>query len=549
MPYTRAARSTGRSMLTAIAIAALLTWPAGSVPPQALAATGQEAIFEADPQLYANPLGTLQRLRALGVQVVRLDIPWAAVAPNPLSHKAPRGFNGTRPAAYPTKNWSRFDAIVTAAQQLGITINLDADGGAPLWATGPGAPTDKIYTQWEPSVSLFGAFVRAVGTRYSGSYTPPGAQAPLPPVSYWSIWNEPNYGPSLAPQGVPGQLAIENSPRMYRGLVGAAWSALQATGHGGDTIVFGEVAARGVSRWGVFSGMKPLIFLRALYCADSSYRQLRGSAAAVRGCPASAAGAARFRAQNPALFAASGFSTHPYMRWYTPNRETPPDPNYASLGELGGLERALDRLQQIYGSSFRLPVYNTEFGYITSPPKHPTARSPWLSQSTAAYYLNWAEYLSWRDPRVMSFDQYLLSDPLPASKSNDYGGYASGLLSYSGRPKPSYDAWRLPLYLPVSTTQHGRNIEVWGCVRPAYFAATDAGGGPQTVQIQFQAGSHGPFTTLATEPITDPHGYLDAHVTFPSSGNVRLAWAYPTTDPLFPSGTTVHSRTAQVTVR
>ena len=115
----------------------------------------------------------------------------------------------------------------------------------------------------------------------------PGDAGDLPRVSFWSIWNEPDYGPSLAPQGVPGDLTVENSPRMYRRLLDAAWAALQATGHtpATDTILFGELAPRGEKRWGVFSGMKPLVFLRALYCVDSRYRPLRGTRGAGQGMP------------------------------------------------------------------------------------------------------------------------------------------------------------------------------------------------------------------------------------------------------------------------
>src|SRR5436309_3285928 len=83
----------------------------------------------------------------------------------------------------------------------------------------PGRPSGNSNPHWEPSPAEFGAFVRAVATRYSGSYDPvqerlaPGDPDDLPRVSFWSIWNEPDYGPSLAPQGVPGDRTVENSPR------------------------------------------------------------------------------------------------------------------------------------------------------------------------------------------------------------------------------------------------------------------------------------------------------------------------------------------------
>ena len=101
---------------------------------------------------------------------------------------------------------------------------------------GPGPPRGTTNLNWEPNAAAFGQFVRAMGTRYSGNYDPslgriaPGDPNDLPRIGFWSVWNEPDYGPSLAPQGVPGHLTIENSPRMYRSLLDAAWSGLMATG-------------------------------------------------------------------------------------------------------------------------------------------------------------------------------------------------------------------------------------------------------------------------------------------------------------------------------
>lgn len=544
----------------------LVTIPAA----RALASTTQTGWMQDDPSVLADPMGTLERMRLLGAEEVRFGVRWYSIAPNINSHRAPRGFNGANPASYFARAWAPLDAVVRDAQQLGIGLDLDLMGGAPLWATGPNPPHDgKLHYNWEPSPSLYGQFVRAVATRYSGNYDPrlkklkPGDPNDLPRVNFWSIWNEPDYGPSLAPQGLPSNLRIDYAPDQYRHLVDAAWSAFQATGHGRDTIVFGEVAPRGQSYWGVFSGMTPLLFLRSLYCVDSHYRQLRGSAAAVRGCPTTAAGSRGFRAAHPALFQASGFSDHPYMRWYPPNHEVNPDPtnhlstaDYTSLGVIGQLERALDRLQGVYGSHTRFPIYDTEFSYITSPPKHDTSKAPYVSPATAAYYINWAEYLSWRDPRMQSFDQYLLYDPLPALKSNDWGQFASGLLTYGRHlQKADYSAFRLPLYLPVASTRRGRSLEVWGCMRPARFALEDSTAPvPQTGQIQFQRGSSGPWTTLQTITITNPNNcYFDVRVVFPASGSVRLVWSYPSLDPMlgdFAADQThpVYSRRVAITI-
>ncbi len=529
---------------------------------RALGSTTQVSIFQDDARLQADPADTLVRLRVLGAQVVRVSVPWGAIAPDPRSKRAPRGFNASDPAGYPAANWALWDTIVTDAHQDGITVDFDLMGGAPRWALGPGRPAGNSNPSWEPSAPEYGGFVRAVGTRYSGTYVPPGATSPLPRVSFWSIWNEPDYGPSLAPQGVPGDLTVPNSPRMYRNLVDSAWAGLSATGHPAstDTIVFGELAPRGQSYWGVFSGMKPITFLQSLYCVDSSYHELRGGIAHLEGCPTTAAGSRRFRAQNPALFQASGVSDHPYMRWYAPNHETNPDPtnssptaDYTSLGVIGNLTRGLDRLEGKYGSSMRFPIYDTEFGYITAPPKHspdPTSgiRVLYLSPAVAADYMNWAEYISWRNPRLRSFMQYLLYDPLPPRRSNDWGGFASGILTWNGVQKATYYAWRLPLYLPVTKARPGHSLEVWGCVRPAQLATLDTGA-PQTAEIQFAPKSTGQYATLATVTIGQGEScYFDDSLTFPSSGSVRLAYTYPAVEPAPAGGVQVYSRVIQVTV-
>jgi hypothetical protein len=537
---------------------------------QARASGSQISIFQDDPRLDKDPVATLARMRLLGAQVVRVSVPWYYIAPARNAAHPPAGFNAANPASYPAGAWSLWDAIVSIAHNDGITVDFDLMGGSPRWAIGPGRPAGNFNSSWEPNAGDYGAFVRAVATRYSGNYDPttgqisPGDPNDLPRVNFWSIWNEPDYGPSLAPQGVPGHLTIENSPRMYRNLVDAAWSALQATGHttATDTIVFGELAPRGESYFGVFSGMTPLDFMRNMYCVDANYHPLRGTAARLRGCPTNAAGSRQFRAQNPALFQASGISDHPYMRWYAPNHEVNPDPtnhlstrDYASLGVIGNLTRAMDRLVGAYGSGMRFQIYDTEFGYITAPPKHSpdpnnhAVKVYYLSPATAAEYMNWAEYLSWRNPRLHTFDQYLLYDTERPTKGNDWGGFASGLLTWTGMQKATYYAWRLPLYLPVTTAHHGQPLEVWGCVRPAPFGVLDTGQ-PQTAQIQFAPRSGGAFTTIQTVTVGQGSNcYFDLHLTFPSSGTVRLVYTYPPGDMLLGNGAVVSSRTVSVTVK
>ena len=186
---------------------------------------------------------------------------------------------------------------------------------------------------------------------------------------------------------------------------------------------------------------------------------------------------------------------------------------------------------RVYHSGKRFPIWNTEYGYLTDPPNRSHG---YVSPATAAFYDNWAEYISWRNPRIASTMQYLLYDPNPTVGTPEYGGFSSGLVFFQtvmgGGPKTTYYAYRLPIYLPRTTGRHGRKLEVWGAVRPAPYALLDTGQA-QYAQIQWAPGSSNFWRTLQYVKITDPHGYFDTRVAFPAGGGqVRLSWTYPPTD-------------------
>jgi hypothetical protein len=489
------------------------------------------SIFEADQNLHADPSGALDTLHALGVRVVRVYLPWSVLAPGAGSSTPPSGFDAASPAAYPSASWAIYDEIIRDAQARGMRVLLDAGGPAPRWAIGAGAPPGPAGV-WKPSAADYGQFVHALATRYSGHYVGPGGSAPLPRVEFWSLWNEPNLGIDLAPEAIDNS-TIESSPAMYRGLVDAGWSALQQSGHGADTILIGELAPYGQTFGnnvpGNFGYMVPLRFVRALYCVDSSLHPLTGAAAAARQCPTTASASKLFPSQHPALFRASGYAVHPYPQGSVPpNVVLRGEPDFANLAALPNLERLLDSVTSTYGAGKRFSLYSTEYGYFTNPPY-----SGGAPLKLAASYLNWAEYISWRDPRIRGWDQYLLVDPPATSHSN----FVTGLEFDNGVQKPSYAAWRMPIYLPATSQPAGQGLEVWGCVRPARYA-----GPHQRVRIELQALGRGPFKPVKTVTIADPDQYFDTNVVFSSSGVVRLAWSYP-------HGPTIYSREVQVVAR
>ncbi len=521
-----------------------------AAPATASASTSQIAMIQ-DGGVVSHPDATFQQFRELGATMARIIVPWSQIAPDNLSFTKP-AFDATNPDAYPAGNWAPYDTIVRDAQKYGIRIDFTVTGGAPQWAEAAVPGGYDPYFAYKPNAQAYGQFMQAVATRYDGGFTPAGQKSPLPAVRYWAIFNEPNFGEDLGPQAINGS-RVSVGPMLYRGILNAGWNALQATGHGHDTITIGGYAARGMSGRptahapqgfpGNFAQTKPLQFIRTLYCVDSKYKQLRGSYAKARGCPKTRAASKRFRAQNPALFKASGMADHPYPDNGSPVRDGKGDPDFATFPDLGNFGTVIDKVNAVYGSHRRFPIYNDEYGYIT----HPPARSHYVSPTTAAYYINWAEYLSYKNSRLKSYMQYLLQDP--PTTTGPYAGFASGLEYPDAVHKPTYAAYILPFYMPRTTFSHRNKVEVWGAVRPAATMAS-AGHGTQTVALQ-ESSNHHAYVTIKTFKITKSGGYFDTRMKFKKSGgSLRLVYTYPN-DALLPpgvSGSTVISRSFNIKV-
>jgi hypothetical protein len=550
-----------------------------------------ESIFQDDDHLIYADTATvthvLNLLKGLGVDRIRVTIEWKDIAPDASSTTEPAGFDATNPNDYTLSAyggssgiWGPYDRVIELAEAHGIGVDFNVTAPGPLWAMQPAPVTTEYGTRpadhYQPSATDFGQFVQALGTRYSGTYVPPvpppppthtttnplpitipllspggsttttttttaaATTGPLPRVHYWSIWNEPDQPGWLAPQWrTVDKHQVPDSPRLYRALVDAAVGGLDVTGHtlSRDTILVGETApegsvspvtiaghARYVNETGFYDAMPAMVFVRALYCVGSNYRPVTGTTATALGCPTSGS-AHTFVTENPGLFYATGFAHHPYNFLFAPNVSSP-IASFVPLANLGRLERGLDRIFATYGVNRQIPIYLTEYGYQTNPPDPYEVVTP----AEQAAYINEADYMAWRDPRVRSVSQFLLYDAgpdtsYPPSAYDYWDTFQTGLLygpgtSRDGRQKPAYDAYRLPIWIPSQTVAPRSKMLVWGMLRlaPKYTA--------QQALIQWRPAHRGGYRTIATVavPASAVYGYFTTRITPPATGAVRIAW-------------------------
>jgi hypothetical protein len=423
-----------RSRLTALITAAALLAGGGAFgAAPALASHNETVYFEAPNALLtpATQAATLAQLQSLGVHALRVIIYWRDVAPNP-NHRRRPSFDQANPAAY---HWGEYDGLIAAALALHWKLLLTVSGPVPRWATPHG---EDIYS--DPSANDFRQFMQAVGRHYGQR------------VKLFSIWNEPNEPGFLRPQYVHGALA---SAAIYRGLFLAGYAGLRASGNfSGMTVLMGETSPTGVPVQGVPA---PLAFLRGVLCLNSRYLP-------VGHC---------------AMLPADGYAQHPYSNSRGPFWNSPPDD--VTIGTIGRLVTALNRAAAVHAIRPDLPVYVTEFGVQSYP-------NPYVGVSLQqqAEFEAISEHIAWSNPRVVAFGQYLLRDDVPAD--GHVVGFQTGLETYSGRHKPAFAGFRLPL--TVTRTSAG-GVSFWGLVRPA--------SAPTSVALQYSSNGGRTWHGLASE--------------------------------------------------
>jgi cellulase (glycosyl hydrolase family 5) len=346
---------------------------------------------------------TLDELKTLGADTLRVEVKWNEVAPSPTRSSRPP-FDAADPGAY--RGFAPYDDLFRRAGRMGFRVIADLAPDAPRWATAGGrgyAATANL----DPSAAEFGKFAAAVAKRYSGGYQG------LPRVGWFSIWNEPNHILFLKP--------LERAPDIYRAMVNAALPAIRANAGPGVKVLIGETAPAG--RAGRSIGPREFI-----------QRFLAGSG----------------------RLDVDGWAHHPYG----PATSVPAGRDIVNLLAIRRLGIYLDRGARAGALPAHLPIYSTEFGMQSNPPD-PTVTTTLAQQ---AEQLNEKEELSYDYPRLRSYSQYLLYDDpqRPGPRDVAWAGFQTGLRFGQGPPKPAWNAYRLPIVVHA----RGRGVHIWGRVRP-----------------------------------------------------------------------------------
>jgi hypothetical protein len=209
----------------------------------------------------------------------------------------------------------------------------------------------------------------------------------------------------------------------------------------------------------------------------------------------------------PGKLPADGYAHHAYTTAAGPTFR-PHNPDDVTIGVLSRLTRALDAESRRHRIRASMPVYLTEFGIQSQP-------DPYMgvSYQRQAEYRSIGEWLAWRNPRVAAFSQYLMRDdnPRPGSTFARYSGFESGLRGSTGKAKPAYDGFRLPLVADA----HGRTVSLWGLVRPAHARTR--------VQVQLRKSGSKTWHKLKTVT-TNTQGYWRSSTALRSGASYRVVW-------------------------
>jgi len=175
---------------------------------------------------------TLTQLQSIGVQNVRVFVPWALIkmtGPNDLANDA---------------NWTLMNNVMDAARAHNMGV-LAVISHTPLWA----APSGTIPGAGAPDPAVYADFVKQVATRYGDV------------ISAYEVWNEPNSVSFFQPM----------DPVRYTAILKAVYTTLKGVNGTGGVDPTSTVIAGALAPLQDFFGLtsSPQTFLAAMYAAGA----------------------------------------------------------------------------------------------------------------------------------------------------------------------------------------------------------------------------------------------------------------------------------------
>jgi Glycosyl hydrolase catalytic core len=351
--------------------------------------------------LYGDAETTFPIMQQLHTQVLRVNLYWGGT-PFAVANSKPSVATDPGDPAY---DWSAYDRLVRFASQYKIKVVFSIVF-TPKWANGGKAR--YIAPNSTANFNALRNFAYAAAKRYSGTYTAPVAQQdpnnatsalPLPAVRYWTAWNEPNNPVFLRPQwSRVGGRAVVVSARNYVKICNAVYTGVHKTLLSGEKVACGVTAPRGNNMVNSSrSSTDPYSFMRAL----------------------KADGLRKFDV----------YAHHPYYQFRNETPTTPPRARTAAT--MGVLPKFMAQLNKLWPGKH---LWITEYGYQT-PPERTFA----VSLKNQAKYLTQAFAIARRNPKIDMMLWFLVKD------DPSLGGWQSGVMSASGKHKPSFTAFlKLP---------------------------------------------------------------------------------------------------------
>lgn len=346
--------------LCLVLLAAVAASAANAAPRPILIGFEDEPSFLWAPDKVARIAGAAED----GTSVIRVIANWSEISPT-------RG-------AY---QFAGLDDTIWTAQQRGMRVLLTI-WGTPRWASASHKPNAA------PNPRTLGSFCSVLAKRYDG-------RSGRPPVTLYSVWNEPNLNQFLSPQyDAKGR---DVAPRLYAGMARACYAAIKSANPTAQ-VAIGETSPRGVDR----------------------VRKTKIQASHSPGRFAQLVAAEKPRVRFDA------WAHHPYGQGFTGRATVPfrwPNVGVADLPRLETKLKSWFRLRTV-------PLWITEFAYQTAPER---ARA--LSYAQQASYLRDAFLKTVAVPQVQMFIWFVYRDT-PSER------WQSGLYRFDSTPKPAQAIWR-----------------------------------------------------------------------------------------------------------